>query len=273
MKREQLYGCNFHYTRYPLSYFIDCMKKYGLKYLEFYAATPHFHVDDYNADEARQIKKQLDDAGLSVKVITAEQCLYPISMVSPDPIARERALKYYEKTLELGHALGSEAFQVMGGFPVKGQTKQDYEPLVMQGLYRVCEKAREYGMKVILEADASSAVQGCKEIKETIQKLNHPNLTGMIDFGALYFNNEDFEEGCKILGDDLFHIHANNVQGRKSCFPIYDGDIDCNEWFSILDKYNYQGGVTPELWGFRFVHEADEVFAKTVEFWDKYLEN
>lgn len=272
MKLEQLYGCNFHYTRYPLDYFIDCMVKKDIHNIEFYAATPHFHVDDFNAEEAKAIKKKFDEAKIQVQVITAEQCLYPISMVSPDPVARRRSLDYYKKTLELGHAVGSNAFQVMGGFPAAGQDPKEVEDLMLEGLYEVCEKAKEYGMKVILEADVTSAVRGCQEIKDTIEKLNHPNLTGMIDFGALWDDYHDFEKGVKILGDYLYHIHCNNVSGRTHCLPIYDGDIDCKEWFRILDKYNYQGGMSPELWGFRYVHEADEVFQKTLDFYKEYLE-
>lgn len=273
MKLEQLYGCNFHYTRHTLDYFIDCMKKHDIHFIEFYAATPHFHVDDYTAEEAKEIKKKFDAADIKVKVITAEQCLYPISMVSPDPVARERSLRYYEKTLELGNAVGSDAFQVMGGFPSPGQDPKEVEDLMYKGLYRVCEKAKQYGMKVILEADVTSAVRGCQEIKDVINTLKHPNLTGMIDFGALWDDYHDFEKGVKILGDDLYHIHINNVKGKAHCHPVYHGDIDCNSWFEILDKYNYQGGLSPELWGFQYVHKADEVFAKTIDFYKDYLNN
>ena len=69
MKLEQLYGCNFHYTRHPLDYFIDCMKKHNIHFIEFYAATPHFHVDDYTVDEAKEIKKKFDALILKLKLL------------------------------------------------------------------------------------------------------------------------------------------------------------------------------------------------------------
>ena len=113
MKREQFYGCNFHYTRHPLSFFIDSMNRFDVHKIEFYAASPHMYVDDYTPGEAREIRRKLDNGNLEVMIITAEQCLYPVSMATEDPFARERSMRYYERSLEQGYELGAKALQIM----------------------------------------------------------------------------------------------------------------------------------------------------------------
>ncbi len=97
-----------------------------------------------------------------------------------------------------------------------------------------------------------------------------PNLTGMIDFGASWMV-EDFEETVKLLGEDLYHIHCNDVKNGEHCKVIGTGDIPIKEWFAILDKYNYQGGITPELWGFQYINCADEAFEQGLRFFESYL--
>ena len=97
MKRSQLIGGAFHYSRWPLSHFLDEMNKLGIGAIEFYAASPHLYPDDYTSGMAKTIRRQIDDAGIETKVITAEQCLLPISICASDPVARERSLRMYEK--------------------------------------------------------------------------------------------------------------------------------------------------------------------------------
>ncbi len=271
MKREQFYGCNFHYTRHPLSYFIDSMNRFDIHKIEFYAASPHMYVDDYTPGEAREIRRKLDKGNLEVMIITAEQCLYPITMATDDPAARERSMCYYERALEQGYELGAKALQIMGGFVTKEEMEEnDYHDRVMDGLFRVCKYAERLGMKVILESDVTSTVPDGAAIKATINELGLPNLTGMIDFGASW-HVEDFEETVKLLGKDLYHIHANDVKGSEYCKVIGTGDIPIMEWFAILDKYGYQGGITPELWGFQYINCADEAFESGLRFFEKYL--
>ena len=271
MKREQFYGCNFHYTRHPLSYFIDSMNRFDVHKIEFYAASPHMYVDDYTPGEAREIRRQLDRGNLEVMIITAEQCLYPVSMAVEDPFARERSMRYYERALEQGYELGAKALQIMGGFASYEEMEEgNYKSRVMDGLFRVCTYAQRLGMKVILESDVTSTVRDGAAIKETILELGMPNLTGMIDFGASW-KVEDFEETVKLLGEHLYHIHCNDVTGTEYCRVIGTGDIPVKEWFSILDKYNYQGGITPELWGFTYTGCADEAYEQGLRFFESYL--
>ena len=44
MIRSQLIGGAFHYSRWPLSHFLDEMNKLGIEAIEFYAASPHLYL-------------------------------------------------------------------------------------------------------------------------------------------------------------------------------------------------------------------------------------
>ena len=273
MKRSQLIGGAFHYSRWPLSHFLDEMNKLGIEAIEFYAASPHLYPDDYTRGMAKTIRRQLDDAGIKVEVITAEQCLLPISICASDYNARERSLRMYEKTLELGYELGAHTMQLMGGYYLKGEDKNfdELDRLVKEGIYRVTSYAKDLGMEIILEADPPSAIKNCRDIRKFLDYFKMDNLHGMIDFGASYTCGEDFTEAVEVLGDELRHIHLNDVKGEEPCFCAGRGDIPLYDWFDILDAHGYQGTITPEYWGTKYQFEADEVMEETVTFFEKYL--
>lgn len=275
MKKSQLIGGAFHYTRWPFTHYLDTLKKLDIHAIEFYAASPHMYPDDYTVGMAYELKKQMEERDVEAHVITTEQCSYPISICCDDPFMRERSLRVYEKTLELGHALGAKTMQVMGGYYniEEGEHLPELQKRAKEGIYRIAKYAASLDMQLVLEADPPSAIKNCKDIRNFLDDLKQPNVYGMIDFGASWTCNEDFEEAVKILGKDLRHIHLNDVKDMQPCFAAGRGDIPLYDWFDILDKYNYQYDICPEYWGTKYVFEADEVLEETVNYFNAYIDS
>lgn len=274
MNKSQLIGGAFHYTRWPFAHYLETLQRLNIKAIEFYAASPHMYPDDYTIGMATSLRKQMENAGVEAHVITTEQCSYPISICCDDFYMRERSLKVYEKTLELGHELGAKTMQVMGGYYnfEEGEHLGELKKRAKEGIYRIANYAQKLNMEIVLEADPPSAIKNCNDIREFIDEINMPNLHGMIDFGASWTCGEDFENAVKVLGKDLKHIHLNDVKDMQPCFAAGRGDIPIYEWLDILDKYDYQYDICPEYWGTKYVFEADEIMEETVNYFNKYID-
>lgn len=272
MRKEQLLGSNYHYTKHPLPYFVDSMQRMGIRHIEFYGASPHMYVDDYTPGQAYAVKRMLDLSGIKVECFTSEQCAYPISCSISDPVMRERSLKYYEKSLELAYALESPIMQMMAGLSLIGDDKEEAWKWASEGIYRVCKRAEILGMTIILEADPICTVANAFDIRRMLDELKQPVLKGMLDFNQIYNGKENFEEAVDVLNEDLYHLHINDGTPDAFCLIPGRGEIPLMEYFEILDKKGYDRFVSPELWGTRYQMEADEAMEETIRYFDGYLE-
>ncbi|MCI5801285.1 MAG: sugar phosphate isomerase/epimerase, partial [Oscillospiraceae bacterium] len=150
LRREQIAGANYHYTRYPLSYFIGSMQKNGIHKIEFYAAAPHLYVFDYEPAEVKAIKKQLDAAQIDVICFTAEQCFYPISIAMDDSRVRERSIRYYERALEQAAALECPRMQMISGAGLCGSDPAEDWKRSADAIHQIVKKAESLGITIVL---------------------------------------------------------------------------------------------------------------------------
>ena len=84
------------YWHYSFAYVLDSIEKCGLKYLELWAGDPHYSFDDYpdRASASRKIaslRKQIEDRGMKVIMLTPEQLNYPINLAGRDEDTARRA--------------------------------------------------------------------------------------------------------------------------------------------------------------------------------------
>ncbi len=272
LKKEQIAGGNYHYTRHPFSYFVESMKRHDVHQIEMYAASPHLYVYDYTPEQVVGIKKQLDDAGIKVVCYTAEQCLYPVSIAIDDPIVRERSIKYYELALEQASVLESPYMQMISGSGLLGSDPAEDWKRSADAFSRIVKTAEKLGITIVLEADRTCTVKNTKDARKMIDEVGSPSFSGMIDTNAVYHAKEDFETCVNLLGADLRHLHFIDITPTAGCLIPGTGDLPMAQYLDILGKHDFKGYLTPELWGSRYSEMADEATAQSLEFCYRYVD-
>jgi protein FrlC len=272
LKKEQIAGGNYHYTKHPFSYFVESMKKFGVHHIEMYAASPHLYVYDYTPNQVYAIKKQLDEADIRVECFTAEQCFYPISIAIDDPIVRERSIEYYERALAQAAVLESPYMQMISGSGLIGSDPAENWKRSADAIYRIVKTAEKLGVTIVLEADRTCTVRNTAEARRMIDEIGSKNFSGMIDTNAVYHAKEDFEEDVKLLGKDLRHFHFIDVTPEAGCLVPGSGILPMAEYLDILARYDFKGYLTPELWGWRYTDCADEAMKQSLDFCWQYTE-
>ena len=82
-----------------------------------------------------------------------------------------------------------------------------------------------------------------------IEELNSPYLGANLDLGHSHVLGEEPEKVLDLLGRNVFHIHVEDIKGRKHYHLIPGtGDIDFAELFYVLESHDYKGFATVELY-------------------------
>lgn len=275
LKKEQIVGANYHYTRYSFQYFLDSMQRLGLQKIELYAADPHLYVEDFTPQMTREIKKKLDSAGISVICYTPEQCSYPINIALEDEYVRQRSIRYFERTIEQAELLGSPKVQIVGGRGYFDGNLDFAWERSAESLYKIAQKAKSCGITLVLEASSyttSTVINTCSSIAKMIKQIDLPNFKGMIDTNALFKAEENFEECVRLLGDNLVHMHFIDATPTEFCLIPGDGDLPMGDFMNILARHGYEGFLTPELWGTRYACNPEKAMKQCLDFCYRYTD-
>ena len=268
LKNSQILGGNFAYLLHPFEYFLTSMQQLNIHAIEFYAAAPHLYLEDFTFSDVQKLRAQLDDAGISVKCFTPEQCNYPISLATGDVRMRQRSLRYYEKSLEVAAELGAPLMQMISGTGLLNASAQDNWKRSKDGIEHIVRRAESYHITVVLEADPNCTVSNTQKQLAMMAEIPSPNLAGMIDTNALAINGEDFCTAVKLMGGRLRHIHFIDIDlvHNRFCLVPGEGILPMENYIKLLDAAGYCGSITPELWGGTYLHEATPSMSRAVQF-------
>jgi len=112
LRREQLAGMNIHYINDSLDYFLDAQQRAGFKTIELWCAAPHLWLDHMGYFEAGKIARKVRSRGLSVQVLTPENCTYPYQFAAKEPEHIERSFGYFSSGILLAQELGCRYMEV-----------------------------------------------------------------------------------------------------------------------------------------------------------------
>lgn len=272
LRKAQLSGGNYQYVRHPFSYFLESMQRIGITQIEMYAASPHMYVYDYDAQAVKGIRKMLDDAGIRPICLTAEQCMIPVSLSLDDEAVRKRSLQYYELALEQAAALGAPLMHMVAGSGYIGGNPEEDRKRALEGIHHVVKRAETLGVTIALEADRGSPIKNTRDIRAVIDEMGSDNIGGLLDTNAIYHAGETLEQAMDILGDDFLHMHFIDITREKGCLVPGEGMLPLEEDLEILNRRNYQGCLTPELWGFTYLNEAEDAMRRSVEFCWRHMQ-
>ncbi len=275
LKREQVVGANYHYTRYSFEYFVRSLQNLDLHAIELYAADPHLYVGDNDYAKVAKIKKLLREADVKIRCFTPENCVYPINIALEDETVRNRSIDYYYKTIEQAAELESPLVQIIGGRGYwDGDLKAAWD-YAADSLGKIAGKAAKYGITMVLEASSyptSTVIHNCQNIRDMIDYLHLDNFKAMIDTNAVYLAKENFADCVKLLGKDLIHMHFIDAKPGAICLIPGEGEMPMDEFMTILAENDYQGVLTPELWGNTYVADPEAALKRSIEFCYRYTE-
>jgi len=236
------------YALEELSY-LDALKfaaENGFDAFEVNLFYPAVDLDNWDWNEIEALKKISQDQEMEFSV---HAIIYDLNMAAFLEGIREESVRYINKSIDFCHELGGEVVTVHPGkftYGIEPGATPDNDPLMkiqwdhnIESLKKINAHAESKGITLCLENlgwnDVSQSFEDMLKIRDEVGET----LQFTLDLGHARINSAGgFEEGFRLLGDHIRHIHISDNFGEDDDhFPIGEGDTDFSNVFHLLNDF------------------------------------
>jgi sugar phosphate isomerase/epimerase len=252
--------------------------KYGLKWAEI----RNVQLDDkskyvYKAAtpaQLKQIKKQLDDAGIKMSLL--DTAVYKIPLPGTKPLGENAAdlnqeqgnydkqLDELKRAAEAAHALGTNRLRI---FTFKRVQDPDaiFERIV-ENLHKAIAVAKQQGVVLVVENEFDCNTGTGTETAKLFKAIGDRTLMHNWDPGNCFEAGEEpFPKAWDQLDKSrISHIHLKDAEG-KNWAPVGGGKIDFVGQFKALKAMKYSGTMSLET---HYHNAQNDPYTSSVESMD-----
>jgi protein FrlC len=269
------------FTRFSLIEALRAIKAMGYGGVEILADVPHAWPETLTEESIGEIRRELERLGLAVSNINANcsfgywkdappEPYFEPSLISPNPKHRADRTRLILKTLEFGKAVGAGNISItsgrmLGGMPPVAAAKQFAE-----SMKPILDRADALGVNVGIECEPGLLLEFAAELKEWIERLNHPRFGANLDIGHSQVMGESIPECVRLLGKRIWNLHVEDIPGRKHYHMIPgEGTLDWAGLRDSLKEIGYRRFLTVEL----YTHTAEphEAAKRSFEFLSRVI--
>ncbi len=273
MDRSRIAGSNYHYKRFTFDYFLKAAAKAGYTSLELWASGPNFHMEDYSDARLKELRKKIEDLGMTVKCLTPETYVYPISVSNPDPIYRKRSVEFFKRHIEAASILGCDRMLATPGFSCLDIPREEGLKWCRECFAEIAKKAEQHKVMLTLEGFTTyttNVINTGKTIRETIDYINSPYFKGMVDVDVIANSGlETIDNFIRDLGpENIYHVHFVDGLPGGHLVPG-EGKLDMVYALKAIEATGYKGVYGMELLDRRYIMDPDKAMVDYLAWFDK----
>lgn len=189
-------------------------------------------VNDLSVDEAKKMKKELDEAGMHVSSIGS--CYGKINIT--DDFAAH--LEKYKNTLALAKALGAKYIRIFSFYFENSQSHEEYRDEVIRRVQTMADLANESGIIPCLENEKGVYGDTAERMADVLNSCN--GLLCVFDPANYVQCGEDTLAAYDLLEDKIEYMHIKDALKDGTVVPAGEGDGNVIE---ILKKFACKKGV------------------------------
>lgn len=205
--------------------------------------------------ELKQIRRQLDDAGVKLSVL--DTGIYKIALPGTEPLAENsndlnrvqgeyaRQLDDLNRAAEAAHTLGTNRLRI---FTYKRVANPDaIFNRIVDDLHKAIAVAKRQNVILLVENEFDCNVATGAETARLFRTIPDRTLLHNWDPGNCYMAGEQpFPQAWDQLDHSrIAHMHLKDAKG-KTWMPIGSGNIDFRGQFRALKKMKYSGTLSLE---------------------------
>jgi sugar phosphate isomerase/epimerase len=218
---------------------IKIIEEENIKFIELRGVW-NTNVIRLSADQQRDIKRRLDDAGIAISAIGS-----PIGKVRIDEDWQTH-LDDFRVALDMADFFQTPNIRLFSYYPPEGKDIGDFRDEVMR---RMAEKtAIAEGRSLVLLHENERAIYGetperCLEIAKTVDS---PNLR--LIFDPANFVNDGIVplDAWPVMRDAVVYFHIKDMKKGGECVPSGEGDGHIAEILADADKRGFSGFLSLE---------------------------
>lgn len=254
---------------------IESIAAAGYEGVELLADIPHLYVHTLRSSDIRKLKATLTANRIAVSNINANtvrgyywngagEPLFEPCLTDPDPDVRRWRVDYTKKCMDLAKTLGCPNVSVTSGPIQPESTPEEGVESLKKALREIIRHAEATGIRVGLEYEPGLLIESGSELSCLIGEIGSELLGANLDLGHSHVLGEDPEFAVGLLKGRIFHVHIEDIKGRRRYNPVPGaGNIDFRKLLSLFEE-NYGGFITVELYS--CPDRPEEAARKSLEF-------
>lgn len=258
------------FRKFGLLQAIEILHSIGYQGIEIMADTPHAYPPDMTRHDIEAIKAALVKNGMRVSNINAFM-LHAIgdtwrpSWIEKDPQQRQQRIDHTLNCIDLAAELEVATISTEPGGPLAGMERTRAEALFREGLHAVAERARQKGVRVLIEPEPDLLLESSQQFLDFMPGLD-PAVFGLnFDIGHFYCAGEEPSALVPRLLPHTGHFHLEDIAPTRRHHHLLPGHgaIDLKAVLTAIAASGYQGFVTVELYPYEDqpIQAAEQAYA------------
>lgn len=233
---------------------LEILSSHNIKFIEMRGVNGR-SIADFSINEAREIKKQLDERGISVSAIGS-----PIGKIKVNDNFDEH-LELFNKLLDIARVLDTSYIRVFSFYIPKGDKPEVYKDDILLKMKRLTDRAAEKGIILLHENEKDIYGDTAERCLEIVEYVNSPNLR--LTFDPANFAQckvEAYPHAYKLLRKHIEYVHIKDAIFESGhVVPAGLGDCKILEMLKDLKVSGYKGflSIEPHLAAFEGLEKLE----------------
>lgn len=251
LKRQQLIGANFSFQHHPFRWVAEQLRLMGFTRMELWGIAPH--LDLFNDGPARlaEVRTILDDNGISLHCLTAEQVVYPINIASGDKDYRNASVERFLRAADICAELDARYLFLTPGRGFENESRETARANSLESLNRIASHARSLGVACLLEPlqrVESNIVNTVGELNALLRDIDGDDVDVVLDLCAMAAADDSIADYFAAFGKRLAHIHI--VDGTPAGHLGWgEGKLPLDTHLADIAALGFEGTFTFEPFG------------------------
>ena len=214
---------------------IEVLKKLQMNHVEMRGVNGKGLVD-YSINEAREIKKQLDESGIQLSSVGS-----PIGKIKiTDDFAPHMEL--YKHTVEIAHEMETPYIRMFSFFMPEHESYDPYRGKVMDQLGQFVDYAKASNIILLHENEKDIYGDVADRCLELMKEFYGEHFKAVFDFANFVQCKQDTLSAYDMLKPYIAYIHIKDaLWSDGSVVPAGHGDGNVEKILKMLKNSGYQG--------------------------------
>jgi sugar phosphate isomerase/epimerase len=246
------------FTNYSLIQSIKEIANVGYEGVEIMCDVPHAYPPNMDEANINEINKSLTTNKMQVSNLNAFTLFglgdtYHPSWIENEKKDRDLRIKHTIDCIYLAEKLGAKNISIEPGGPVNfPNNREKYLELFAAGIREILPQAEKKRIKILIEPEPELLLETSNEFLIFMKHFDSDYLKLNFDIGHFYCVNEDPGTLIPRLAEYIEHFHMADIKDRRHYHLIPGlGSIDFKTVFESMEKINYNGFVTVELYPYK----------------------
>lgn len=205
---------------------LSMLRENGVQYFEPRAIRPGLNVADLTADQAKELKAEMDENGIKASAIGSP--LGKIKLSDDMDAHMEKA----KRTFETANILGTPFVRMFSFYAPEGKTFDGQFDAIVENLSRMADIADQFGVTLCHENEHDVYGEGPQECLDVI-KASDGKIKAVFDMGNFVLCGHDPLKAYELLKDYVVYFHIKDSTYNGAIVPPGCGEAKIKEILSM----------------------------------------